>query len=201
MNWLGRIIQKEIMPNDLVLDLGCGIMQATTDVLDSGNVSIKRKIFDMFNYKMNHSLKGNLKCKMLLGCDIWDKYLQRTSERYPTVKLSMNELDKFIDNSYDVVLCLDVLEHLELDLAISTIGQMKRMARKKVIIYTPSEYDDNQEHVSNSWDMGNNQYQTHKSFLNPKLIENLGFKVTFPEPDKNTLGVYNKNLVNALGGP
>jgi len=192
MNWLGRIIQNEIKSNDIVLDIGCGIMQATTDVLNNVKFGSKRYFADILNYKMRYSLKGNLKCKSILGCDIWDKYLELISKRYPTVKLSTNELFKFVDNSYDVVICLDVLEHLELSTAMITLEQMKRIARKKVIIYTPSNWSKNEENVSNAWEMGNNPYQQHKCLISSDILERLGFNVSFPEPDKNTLGIFTK---------
>lgn len=192
MNWLGRIIQKEILEDDIVLDLGCGIMQATTDILNQTKFASTRYLLDMINYKMENSMKGNLKCRSILGCDIWDKYLQSTSMRYPTVKLSMDELGKFVDGSYDIVICLDVLEHLELDTSIRAIEEMKRITRKKVIIYTPSKYIDNNEHVKDSWHMGSNQYQAHRCFVNPHLLQDMGFKTSFPKPDYNTLGVYIK---------
>ena len=108
MNWLGDLINHEINKRDSILDLGCGIMQATDGLR---------------NY--------------ILGVDIWDKYLNHIKDRFPTVKLSMEETDRFMDKSYDVVFCLDVLEHLEYDLALKIIDECKRIARNKVIIYTP----------------------------------------------------------------
>ena len=76
MNWLGHVVQKYITIDDSVLDLGCGIMQATTNVLET----TKRK----------------------------------------------------------------------------------------------------------------NPYQEHRCFLEPKKLQDLGFQISFPEPDKNTLGIFNK---------
>lgn len=191
MNWLGKIIQKEIKPDDIVLDLGCGIMQATTDVTNKDSRQA-RKIFDKLGYDMNHSLSGNLKCKTILGCDIWEPYLKVVSRRYPTIKLTMSELDKFIDNSYDVVMALDVLEHLKLEDAQAVIDHMKRITRSKVIIYTPSKLISNEENIDNAWNMGKNQYQIHQCFLEPDNLSALGFRVSFPEPDKNTLGIFTK---------
>ena len=43
MNWLGKLIQKHVNSNDTVLDLGCGIMQATTDSITKSNR--KKKLF------------------------------------------------------------------------------------------------------------------------------------------------------------
>jgi len=180
MNWFGELIQKEITKNDTVLDLGCGIMQATTDVIEY------RKTRNPFK-----DLRV-IKFKSLLGCDMWRSYLDVAKKHFPVIQISMNELDRFVDESFDVVMCLDVLEHLELQEAINAIEHMKRIARKKVIIYTPSSFKTNEEHVENVWDLGENRFQKHKCFLEPKLLQKLWFSISFPYPDKNTLGIFNK---------
>ncbi|MDE1726153.1 MAG: class I SAM-dependent methyltransferase [Thaumarchaeota archaeon] len=189
MNWLGNIIQRHVSDNDTVVDLGCGIMQATTDILEQMSENqntkyrIKKKLFK----------SSNLKCKLILGCDLWEDYLKVANRYWPVIKLGMNELNKLVDNSFDIVLCLDVLEHLELQEALYAIEHMKRIARRKVIIYTPSKYITNEEHVDNAWGLGENPYQIHKCFLEPETLTNLGFDISFPEPDKNTLGIFNKS--------
>lgn len=187
MNWLGKIIQKYVSKGDTVLDLGCGIMQATTDNLEKMlGENLKIQIMK----KMSKS--DNLRCKSTLGCDIWENYLKIANKYWPVVRLGMNELDRFIDDSFDVVLCIDVLEHLELEEALTAINHMKRISRKKVIIYTPSKYSTNEQHVENAWGLGENPHQMHKCFLEPTMLKNTGFEISFPEPDKNILGVFSK---------
>lgn len=187
MNWLGNIIQKHVSDCDTVLDLGCGIMQATTDNLEK---MLGTNIKQRFVKKLSKS--DNLRCKSILGCDLWEEYLKIANRHWPVIKLGMNELDRFIDESFDVILCIDVLEHLELQDALKSIEHMKRISRKKVIIYTPSQYITNEEHVENAWGLGENPYQRHRCFLEPTVLENIGFKILFPEPDKNTLGIFDK---------
>lgn len=180
MNWLGHLIQKEISKNDTVLDLGCGIMQCTTDTIEF--------------YPSRNPFKNTriLNCKSLLGCDIWIKYLEKVKNIFPVIQISMNELYRFVDESFDVVICLDVLEHLSLPDASHAINEMKRIARKKVIIYTPSAFETNDEHVENVWEIGFNQHQLHKCFVSPQLLQEAKFKISFPEPDHNTLAIYTK---------
>ena len=192
MNWLGRLVQKEILLDDTVLDVGCGIMQATTESIRPNIISSKRKIYDLLNYKMEYSQSGNLKCKSLLGCDVWKPYLLIAKNYFPTIQLSVNELDRFVDESYDVVICLDVLEHMKKDEALKAIDNMKRIARKKVIVYTPVRLEQSETQVSDSWGMGYNQYQKHVDLIDPSLLRDLGFKISFPEPDKNTFGIFTK---------
>lgn len=173
MNWLGHLIQKQIGKSDTVLDVGCGIMQATTDILNS------KKRFG----------RDILQCKHLLGCDVYPDYLNKASAYFPTVRLAVNELDRFVDNSYDVVICLDVLEHIELDDALWAMRQMERIARKKVIIYTPSTFHKNEDNAKDAWNMGANSLQLHRCFLSPDILESEGYEVSFPEPDRNTLAI------------
>ncbi|MCA9827167.1 MAG: class I SAM-dependent methyltransferase [Nitrosopumilus sp.] len=194
MDWLGKIIQKYVKPNDVVLDLGCGIMKSTTDILEI----IDRDKYSSFTRKKRkiiHLLQNSpkiIQCKSLLGCDIWPKYLDVSKRYFPVLKLGMTELDRFMDDSFDVVLCIDVLEHLTLDDAISAVNHMKRITRNIVIIYTPSKFETNEEHVENVWNLGENKFQRHQCFLNQDLLKELGFKISFPEPDKNTLAIFKK---------
>lgn len=195
MDWLGKIIQKYVGPKDIVLDLGCGIMKSTTDVLET----IDREKYSNFRWKKRkiiHFLQNypkTIKCKSLLGCDIWSKYLDVSKQYFPVLKLSMDELDRFVDDSFDVVLCIDVLEHLSLDDAILAINHMKRITRKTVVVYTPSKFETNEEHVENVWNLGENKFQKHQCFLSQARLEGLGFTISFPEPDKNTLAIFKKS--------
>lgn len=194
MDWLGKIIQKYVNSQDTVLDLGCGIMKSTTDILEV----VDRDMYSNFTWKkrkiihfLQHSPKI-IQCKSLLGCDLWPKYLDVSKQFFPVVKLGMDELDKFVDDSFDVVLCIDVLEHLSFDNAISSIEHMKRIARKIVIVYTPSKFETNEEHVENVWNLGENPLQRHHCFLSPDKLEELEFTISFPEPDKNTFAIFKK---------
>lgn len=175
MNWLGRHLQSYISKDDTVLDVGCGIMQATTDVLN-GKKSLLGK-------------RDILQCKHLLGIDPHRDYLKVACKTFPVVQMKVNELDRFVDNSYDVVICLDVLEHIELDDALWAMHQMERIARKKVIIYTPSTFHQNEQNAKDAWNMGANSLQLHRCFLSPDIFKARQYDVSFPEPDRNTLAV------------
>ena len=161
MNWLGDLISHEINKRDSILDLGCGIMQATD------------------------RLKNNI-----LGVDIWDVYLNQIKNIFPTVKLSMEETDRFMDKSYDVVICLDVLEHLEYNLALKIIDECKRIARKKVIIYTPSIHKDNSSAELDAWGLGECSYQKHISVVSKEDFKSRGYKVKDPANDDSYLAIW-----------
>lgn len=171
MNWLGKKISKYIHKNDIILDLGCGIMQATTGIYDG---------------------KKSIKCKTILGVELHDVYLDKVKLYYPTIKMNVLDIHRFVDNSYDVILCIDVLEHLELDDATYLLKQMKKIARRTVIIYTPREFDYNGDNTSNAWGLGENKLQGHKSLITEKLLNELGYHTEITDIDSNILGVYHE---------
>jgi SAM-dependent methyltransferase len=183
MNWLGHIIQDEVKSDDTVLDIGCGIMQATTDILHK-----------KFGGRGN---KGTLRCKKITGTDIHAAYLTELNRYYKdieTLHLSVEDTCKTMpSNGYDVVVCLDVLEHLDPKSIPFVIDSMQRIARRKAIVYTPSSFKTNEEHKDNAWNMGENEYQLHQSLVDPLFLQSKGFVVTYPPPDRNTLGIYTKH--------
>lgn len=148
INWLGELVQEKINPDETVLDIGCGIQQANDEII----------------------------AKSILGVDIFDNYLNHIKNNINTVKLSMSELDRFMDNSYDIVICLDVVEHLDKELALKVIDECKRICRKKAIIYTPSEFKDNMSAVDNAWDLGYNEHQKHLCVLSTEDFGIRGYK-------------------------
>ena len=160
MNWLGELIQKELNSNDSIIDFGCGIMSAT----------------DELNNK-------------IIGVDIWNKYLNHIKDRFPTVKISMEETDRFMDKSYDVVLCLDVLEHLDYQLALKILDECKRIARRKVIIYTPSIHKDNSNAEKDAWCLGECEYQKHISVIKMEDFISRGYRVKDPMKDQSHYAV------------
>lgn len=162
MNWLGFQVQEHISNSDTVLDLGCGIMQASDDVVS----------------------------KFILGVDIWDKYLDNIKHLHPTIRVSMEETDRFMDNSYDVVICLDVVEHLEKELALKILDECKRICRKKAIIYTPDKFHDNIDAVDNSWGLGKNEHQKHLCLIEKNDFRSLGYVVN--RTSEGNLAVFNK---------
>lgn len=168
MNWLGKKVSKYIEKNDLVLDLGCGIMQATTGIYDKGKFP---------------------KCKTILGVELIPRYLDRVKYHYPTINTEVQNTHIFLPNSYDVVICLDVLEHLKISDAENLLDEMKRIARKYVIIYTPKEFEKNDENTGNAWDMGENDLQEHQCLMDVLTLDRHGFKTEIMKESGNVLGV------------
>ncbi|AFS81875.1 class I SAM-dependent methyltransferase [Candidatus Nitrosopumilus sediminis] len=184
MNWLGEIIQNHVNSSDIVLDLGCGIMQATTDSIEK-----HPELSTLERLKGKKSIPANLNCKMIVGVDIWEKYLEKNKERYIVLKSNVENTEIFLDNSFDIVISLDVLEHMNEETSLKLLDEMERISRRKVIIYTPKQFELNEKNEEDAWGMGKNPYQLHKSLIKPEIFEKRGYNVTFPEPDKNTLAI------------
>ena len=109
MNWLGELVRQEIGEGDSVLDLGCGTLQAT------GVLGARHLAVDCFRPYL-------------------DEIKDRTLTLHAFIPLA---LEMFPARSWDVVLLLDVLEHLRKDAALSALTLAEHVARKKVILFTP----------------------------------------------------------------
>lgn len=178
MNWLGELIQKEVTQDDSVVSLGCGIM---------------------------HEIWG-LKCKSFLGIDIYQPYINKMANLgIPVVCADITKY-KFIDK-YDVVLALDILEHLEYIDAIDLLNKMKEIANKKIIVYTPSKFFNNidknwrgenkeifewmENDIHSPWaGLGFNKYQEHKCLISINILRDIGFKTSTNNIDKNIYAIW-----------
>jgi len=144
---LTNLIQPFVEPTDTVLDVGCGIMTPTID----------------------------LNCRFILGMDLYSRYLDEIKDKQPVILLAVSGLDRFRKESFDVVLALDLIEHLEKSEGFIAIREMKRICRKHVIIFTPKDFHTNHENVENVWEMGKNPLQEHKSLFSKPELGELGF--------------------------
>lgn len=144
MNWLGAIVGRLCLPSDEILDLGCGIMQAT------GRLSVKRHV----------------------GVDAFAPYLDYIGP--PSVLGKLPEVTKqFADRSFDVVLMLDVVEHLEKDNALDLLREAERIARRLVIVFTP-DGPCPQDHWD-AWGLGDNILQAHLSAFAFDELSSMGY--------------------------
>ena len=185
-NGLFDLVQAETGPADTVLDLGCGILHQT---------SCRR-------YGPSLPADGGfsmLECGGYLGCDLFDKYLDVVKRHIPTVRLDAAEAgERFRPYSYDVVIALDVVEHLDLAAARKLAVDMKAIARKSSIIFTPVTMDSNEGAIGDAWGFGRNEFQRHRCCLPPEWLEGEGYECVFPEPSRNTFAVWRRGPDDAL---
>jgi SAM-dependent methyltransferase len=127
-----ELIRKELLDCETVLDLGCG--NGADSPLENSN----------FKYS--------------LGVDIFEPYLEKfrkTGIHSDYTRADIREIE-FKDKSFDAVLMLRVIEHMEKTDGKAMIRKCSRWAGKKVIIIAPNGYLPQDEY-------DNNPFLKHKS--------------------------------------
>jgi len=150
-NWLTKVIQPLIDPEkDLVLDLCCG----------------------------NGSVMDGIKCKGMMAIDIYEPYIRDFKRKRPDIEfrvLDVRLLPSITPVSFfDIITCIDGLEHLEYDEAIRVLSWMESSAKKRVIVFAPVGYTLNEP--KNTWGIqGGDIYQTHKCGLTIPFFTERGY--------------------------
>ena len=141
-------------------------------------------------------LSQHLICENITGVDAYQPYLDvYLSKMNPTTKgilmdLAEDPLSSLKDNSYDTVICIDGVEHLEPEKAVCLINNMERVASKAVIIFTPVNSDNPEVPVLNTppdvWGIeGGQEWQVHKSAHPPEYFLDKGYKIELDSLAKN----------------
>lgn len=93
--------------------------------------------------------------------DVWEKLNPDL-----LIDLEKNKLP-FMENSFDYILMIDFIEHIEKEKGMELIEQCKKIVKNKIILFTPLIFDDNSKNVENKnlWCYGN-KYDYHKSLWN-----------------------------------
>lgn len=121
MNWLGRLIQPEVSKEDIVLDIGCGLMQSTF----------------------------GLECKDHVGFEVYEPYIKILKSAGIDVNNADITNIEF-QSKADVALILDVIEHMQKSDGLKLIDQLKTVVNK-IIIYTPKEFVSNDGDLTNPY--------------------------------------------------
>ena len=141
-----RWLKRDLEDCDVILELGCG---PTSPLVHIG-----------------------ASCRTE-GVDIWQPYvdMHNRARDYRHCKLG-NLLDLDTSQKYDAVVICDVLEHLnktDVD-AAGLFQKMETIATKKVILFTPNGYIDNDE-------VDGDPFQKHLSAWEPEDFTSRGYKV------------------------
>ena len=107
------------------------------------------------------------------GIDIWPPYVDLHKRARDYRSCSLCDILKFNTTSkWDAVVICDVLEHLPKDEAEKTalFERLERFATKKIILFTPNGYIDNDE-------VDGDPYQKHLSAWEPEDFTSRGYNV------------------------
>lgn len=108
------------------------------------------------------------------GVDLFKKSIEKSKKQgiHDSYKLcDIRKLGKVYKNkSFDGVVALDVIEHLEKKESMKLIKNMEKIARKKVILLTPNGF-----YHQDAYD--SNPYQVHVSEWKLEDLKKLGYKV------------------------
>lgn len=107
-----------------------------------------------------------------VGIDIFRPYLKEAKNKGYFQDLILGDVRylPFKDKSFDVVICMEVLEHLEKVDGYKLLDELKRVARKQILLTTPVG-----KHEQNFFN--GNPYQEHKYIWKVEELRKLGYKV------------------------
>jgi 2-polyprenyl-3-methyl-5-hydroxy-6-metoxy-1,4-benzoquinol methylase len=132
-----------------ILDVGCGL-------------SLKSKY-----------IPANIR----VGVDIYPEYFNHIDAHVPyvAIKYDARHLGEiFQPKSFDLVIAMDIIEHLYKGDALSMIKQCESIARVAVILETPEGFIPQDMDITGH---GGNEYQTHRCGWAKKELEDLGYTV------------------------
>jgi len=142
-NWL-ELLKKESKKCESVLDMACGYNSPIQYI----DISYKVGVEKFTDYLKQSKQKG-----------IHNKYIQGDI-------LSL----EFTPNSYDLVLCSEVIEHLDKADGFKLLDNIEKIGRKKIIITTPNGFLKQDEY-------DNNLLQIHKSGWTIEEFKQRGYVV------------------------
>lgn len=127
----------------------------------------------------------NLNTQDVTAVDIAPQYLAQVNDRCPQAKTVCSDSLEYVkgqpDNSVDVISIIDGIEHMDKKSGLELVEQMKRVARKEILLFTPQGqtedgYLKNEPH--NAWGIeGADEHQTHKSGWTTLELKDLGFEM------------------------
>ena len=154
---------------------------------------IFRKLINQQRWELEKVLIGKVNSVLDLGCGSHSDigYFKKKIDRtvgvdlfLPSLNISqknqlhheyhkmdiLNAAEYFGENSFDCVVALDVIEHLEKADGLRLLKQMEIIARKKVIIFTPNGFLEQKPFDGNEW-------QRHISGWEVDEMRQLGFEI------------------------
>jgi ubiquinone/menaquinone biosynthesis C-methylase UbiE len=116
-------------------------------------------------------LRQKFQYQKVVGVDLYEPYIAKARAEGIHDEYIIGDVRKLNlpDKSFDVVICLQVIEHLEKADALEMIKNLERIAKKQVILATP---------IGEMYhpDEDGNELQLHKCFFVPEDLQALGYQ-------------------------
>lgn len=127
---------------------------------------------------------GGLETQNVTAVDLAPQYLEQVKQRCPQARTVVSDALEYVksrpDNSVDVISIIDGIEHMDKEVGLALIPEMKRVAKNKILLFTPQGpgadgYLKNEPH--NAWGIeGADHFQLHRSGWTALELKDLGFK-------------------------
>lgn len=120
---------------------------------------------------------GALNCPTRLGVEIHPPYIERRicdKDVIPICADATIVAKQLPENSFEGVLMVDFIEHLEKSTALNMLADIERIATKAILVHCPAGQHPQSEDV---FGLGGDEYQTHRSQWEAEDFESRGYVV------------------------
>ncbi|MBI1976478.1 MAG: class I SAM-dependent methyltransferase [Candidatus Omnitrophica bacterium] len=154
------------------------VLNSVQKIFEREGMYPAEKIKTVLDVGCGLSLKSQyIEAEVRVGVDIYRPFLERieTDVSYAVVNADIRDLPSlFLPKSFDLVLLLDIVEHLEKEDALKLLKAAEGIAKVAVIVETPKGYVPQNIDI---WGCGGDVYQTHKSEWSPEEFLKRGYQV------------------------
>jgi hypothetical protein len=136
------------------------------------------EIISVLDVACGLSLKSKyIPAQIRVGVDIHEPYFAHieTTEPYVVMKHDVRKLNEiFVPKSFDLVIAVDIIEHITKEEGFELMRQCEEIARKGVIFETPKGYVPQNIDIQGH---GGDEWQTHRSGWDVTDFTERGYKV------------------------
>lgn len=112
--------------------------------------------------------------KTSVGVDLHEPSLKKAKELNTHHSFVKSDVISYLksapDSSFDAVMALDLIEHLEKEEGLDLLKEMERVASKKAILFTPNGFVPQSSYDNNPW-------QVHKSGWGYEEMKEKGYSI------------------------
>lgn len=169
--WPGKSVGEALTPGDTLLSICCGIGIELRRLQDATPIT---------------------------AVDIVPEYIAEFKKAIPWAETHVSDALKYLvtlpDKSFDVVSCIDGVEHLTKKRGVKLLKEMKRVCRKKVIVFTPEGFTKNEP--KHTWGIdGGDHHQIHLSGWEVQELKDLDYEVWWQQEATSSHGqAFNESM-------